>query len=41
VTIVAHPLKNGNPGGSVRTITGPDGAKLGARQQGAGTPGAY
>jgi hypothetical protein len=32
VTVVAHPLKNGNPGGSVRTITGPDGAKLGRRE---------
>ena len=29
VTIVANPLKNGNPGGMARSITGADGAKLG------------
>jgi hypothetical protein len=31
ITIVAHPLKNGNPGGEARSITGADGKPVGGR----------
>jgi len=28
ITVVANPLKNGNPGGNVRTVTGADGKRI-------------
>ena len=32
VTMVVHPLKNGNPGATVKSITGADGKPIGGRQ---------
>jgi hypothetical protein len=34
VTIVVNPLKNGNAGGMVKSVIGPDGKKLGEQAQG-------
>ena len=32
ITVLANPLKNGNPGGMARKITGADGQQIGGRQ---------